>query len=139
MKLIVVQWYHMFDFHEKRKIRRVLYSKVSIALVFFLAFVIGRSVYERYTVEREMATKLNDRIAELEALKQRAALLEGKVEHLKDERGIEEELRNRFDVVKDGEQVVIILDEEKTDATAVPSTNPVPENEEGFFAKLRFW
>ncbi len=139
MKLIVVQWYHMFDFHEKRKIRRVLYSKVSIALVFLLALILGRSVYERYTVEREMAAKLDERIEELDALKQRAALLESKVEHLRDERGIEEELRNRFDVVKEGEQVVIILDEEHEEEGVVPSTNPVLEDSGGFFAKFRFW
>jgi cell division protein FtsB len=130
----------MFDFHEKRKIRRVLYSKVSIALVFLLAFVIGRSVYERYTVEREMVAKLDERVAELDALKQRALLLEGKVDHLRNERGIEEELRNRFDVVKEGEQVVIILDEEWENNAAVPSSNAIPASEhEGFFARLRFW
>ncbi len=40
----------MFDFHEKRKIRRVIYSKVSIGIVFLIALVICLSVYERYTV-----------------------------------------------------------------------------------------
>jgi len=130
----------MFDFHEKRKIRRVMYSKVSIALLFVLAFFIGRSVYERYTVEREMAVKLEERAKELDALKQRAALLEGKVEHLKNERGIEEELRNRFNVVKDGEQVVIILDEPEEPEVSGPSDTYAPEEEEtSFFAKFRFW
>jgi cell division protein FtsB len=128
----------MFDFHEKRKIRRVLYSKFFIAFLFLVAVVIGRSVYERYTVAKEMALKLENRTEELELLKTRAALLESNVEHLKNERGIEEELRSRFDVVKDGEQVVVILDDAaiaETDTRLKATTT----EEKNFFEMLKFW
>ncbi len=101
----------MFDFHEKRKIRKILFSKVAIILVFLITGMIGLSVYERFMVEREMAAKLQVREEELARLHVRAATLESKVEHMQNERGIEEEIRSRFDVVKDGEQVVVILDD----------------------------
>lgn len=128
----------MFDFHEKRKIRRILYSKFLIGAIFLIAIVIGRSVYERFTVEREMALKLEERSGELEALKQRANLLEGKVEHLKNERGIEEELRSRFDVVKDGEQVVILIDDVVEEASDV-DLKATTTDEKHFFEVLKFW
>ncbi len=50
------------------------------------------------------------KLMELEA---RRAELETKVEYLSNERGIEAEMRRNFDVARPGEQVVIILDEEK--------------------------
>lgn len=131
----------MFDFHEKRKIRRVIYSKLFILGIFFVTAFIMMSVYERYTIEREMALKLDDRAAELEALKTRAASLEARVEHLRNERGIEEELRNQFDVVKDGEQVVVIIDEDaKTNAEKTASdTSTDKAQEKTFFEMLKFW
>ncbi len=116
----------MFDFHEKRKIRRVVYSRFFIGAVFLLALFIGRSVYERITIEREMVEKLDERTEELSVLEQRAELLNSKVEHLKNDRGIEEELRTRFDVAKEGEQVVIIIDdsvdEKRVDSTQIQNT-----------------
>ncbi len=107
----------MFDFHEKRKIRRVLYSKLFIGVVFIVALILARSAYERYRVERDMAGRLLDREQELHELQDRALLLESRVDHLRNERGIEEEIRERFDVVRDGEQVVVILEDESQSTT----------------------
>jgi cell division protein FtsB len=107
----------MFDFHEKRKIRRVLYSKIFIGGVFIVALILARSAYERYRVERDMAGRLLDREQELHELQERALLLESRVDHLRNERGIEEEIRERFDVVRDGEQVVVILEDESESTT----------------------
>ena len=85
-----------------------------------------------------MDAKLQNRTEELENLKLRAALLENKVEHLKNERGIEGELRSRFDVVKDGEQVVIILDDPKEEDSdsALPATTT---QEKKIFEMFKFW
>jgi hypothetical protein len=132
----------MFDFHEKRKIRRVIYSKVFIAAVFIATIFLGMSVYERYSMEREMAAKLDDRARELRVLEERALLLESKVEHLKNERGIEEELRTRFDVAREGEQVVIIIDDAEQ-KKAENHTENTEENESeadpSLLEMLKFW
>ena len=39
------------------------------------------------------------------------------MEYLSGERGIEEEIRKHFDVAKEGEQVVIIVDKEEEELT----------------------
>lgn len=101
----------MLDFKRKRRIRNIIFSYATIAVLLLLIVLMGRSVWERFTVEREMAARRHDAEQELQALKQRAAALESQVEYLEDERGVEAEIRNRFDVVKEGEQVVIILDD----------------------------
>ncbi len=130
----------MFDFHEKRKIRRILYSKISILVVFLFAVLLSTAVYERYTVSKAIKEKLDERQAELYILEQRAEVIESKVEYLKDERGVEEELRNRFDVAKEGEQVVVLLDRDDERKTSRQVDNSETEEEKGgFFKKLFFW
>ena len=133
----------MFDFHEKRKIKSVVYSKFSVAAILALSIALSFSVFERFTVEREMVHKKEAKEAELEALRERAAVLESKVEHLGNERGIEEELRSRFDVAKEGEQVVIILDDEEADTDLEKLSQPPRETDDdeggSFWKLLKFW
>lgn len=133
----------MFDFHEKRKIRSIVYSKPVVAFLVVITIVLSFSVYHRYTVAEEMKHKLNVRENELHELEERATTLESKVQYLRDERGIEEELRNRFDVVKEGEQVIILVDEpERADEKQelLPSSDEIPSTEsDSFFAQFKFW
>lgn len=130
----------MFDFHEKRKIRSILYSKPVAFVLFLAALLLSTSVYNRYTVAKEMEQKLEVKRAELMELEHRAEILRTKVEYLDNERGIEEELRNRFDVRKEGEQVIILIDERAEKGTATPSPLPnenlSPEPPKPFF---KFW
>ena len=133
----------MFDFHEKRKIRGLLYSKVVIVFILLITALLSRSVYERYVVEREMAERRAEQESELVELKARAAALESEVDHLYNSRGIEEELRSRFDVAKDGEQVVIIVD----DSEGIKKKEPLTSSKENsdaqantsFWDRIRFW
>ena len=101
----------MFDFHEKRKISSVVYSRPVIGVVLLVTILLSISAYNRYTVAKEMEVKLESRKQELEELRERARAIESKVEYLTDERGVEEELRNRFDAIREGEQVIILLEE----------------------------
>lgn len=128
----------MFDFHEKRKIRKVVYSRFFIAGLFIITAVIMMSAYERFRIEREMAAKLELRTLELEALSTRATSLEERVEHMQNERGIEEELRTRFDVAREGEQVVVILDEQDSSKSATTAEDSRLE-QPSFFERLKFW
>lgn len=131
----MVKYYHMFDFYEKRKIRGLLYSKLTLGILLVLILLLGRSVYERYQVAQQMEVKRLETTAELNELEQRAAVLEGKVEYLEKDRGKEEELRGRFDAAKEGEQVVIIVDEEE-------NTNQLPldpEENRSWFDVFLFW
>jgi cell division protein FtsB len=136
----------MFDFHEKRKIRSIVYSRPVVGLLVVLTLMLSTSVYHRYTVATEMKQKLVEREQELEGLRQRAQLLESKVQYMQDDRGIEEELRNRFDVVKEGEQVIILIDpEEKEDVgTSTMYEGGIQKNVSShdtpsFIERLKFW
>lgn len=127
----------MFDFHEKRKLRKIFFSKPVIGLIFLCAFLLSFSVYDRYVVSREIQAKLDARYEELEELEMRAATLSTKVSYLEDERGIEEELRNRFDVAKEGEQVVILVDKRSGKETGATQIEPTGESGHGFWYQIR--
>lgn len=123
----------MFDFHERRKIRSFLYSKPVIVALFAVAALFSTAVYERFDREREMALKREELEGKLEGLEANAAALKAKVEHLESERGIEEELRDRFEVAKSGEQVVVLVDETPSGTESVQATPVSP----GMFARIK--
>ncbi len=129
----------MFDFHEKRKIRAVLYSKPVFGILLIATIALSTSVYDRYVVARDMEAKLIEKQKELERIEERSKVLEEKVTYLKNDRGVEEEIRNRFDVAREGEKVVIILDGEDEQATSAEMATEVEVPDEGFFTKMLFW
>lgn len=68
-----------------------------------------------------------ERLYELET---RDAELEGKIRKLATVSGVEEEIRSKFSVAKDNENMVIIVREE-------PATTTVDEPELSFWSKVR--
>lgn len=136
----------MFDFHEKRKLRSLFYSKPVSVILFAFAILLSFSAYNRYSVAGDMKEKLEAKRAELQKLEERAQSLETKVEYLENERGVEEEIRNRFDVAKEGEQVVILIDPKKEGETEASKTaagnsgmQQDGEIEQSFWDFFKFW
>ncbi len=102
----------MASFGKKKKFTEYLYSRPSIALLLVVIIFLSIAVFQRFTVERQMALRKIEMETERQELFERKALLENRVDYLSGERGIEEEIRKHFDVAKEGEQVVIIVDKE---------------------------
>lgn len=101
----------MLSFHQKRLLRKVSSSRFTQAVLCIAILLVATSAYGRYTVARDMAERrvVAERIAtELEERKQKLA---EEVQYITSERGIEAEMRRQFDVAREGEQVVIILDD----------------------------
>ena len=109
----MVQYYHMLQFYQKRSLRGWLHSPVALGVLGVIILFMVSVVYQRYSIEQEMVERREEAEAHLQQLETRRADLEKKVEYLSNERGIEAEMRRNFDVARPGEQVVIILDEEK--------------------------
>jgi cell division protein FtsB len=102
----------MLDFYQKRKLRAVLNSRITQGVLGVMALLMIWNAVERYSI----ATVMEDRrvLAEKEAttLQVRKDSLEGEVEYLRDERGIEAQMRRQFDIALPGEEVVVILEDE---------------------------
>ena len=103
----------MLQFYQKRSLRGWLHSPIAIGVLGLIILFMISVVYQRYTIEQEMVDRRVEAEAKLKMLEDRRAELEKKVEYLSNERGIEAEMRRNFDVARPGEQVVIILDDEK--------------------------
>jgi cell division protein FtsB len=86
----------------------------------------AKAMQERATEKR---AELSDELMQLEG---RASALEEDIVRLEDPRGIEAELRRRYDVAKEGEEVVVLIEEEDTASSSI-STQKEPQ---GFLEKM---
>lgn len=108
----------MAMFREKKKIHQIVYSRPTLVLLAVLLVVALNStwkIYEKASLAREQKNRLEK---ELEDLKARESELREKLAELKTERGLEEEIRTRFSVAKNGESVVVIVDPSSGEGTS---------------------
>ena len=127
----------MLEFQQKRRLRRILYSKVTLALLFAVLLLFGHSTLKLFEKKREAGRELAALEEDLAALAAKEKTLSGRIAALKTERGIEEAIREKFKVAKEGEGVVVVIDRKEKEAT-MGETNLVSAWWEGikdFFKK----
>ena len=93
----------------KRPFYHSWFFLVLLAIIFGL-FV--RSAYASFIKKRNADLQREQYQERFEALEEKKADLEAKIERLETDRGREDELRTRFNVVKEGETVIRIIEEE---------------------------
>ena len=114
----------MLDSLQKRKIRSILYNKVTLVVLFVLVLIILRGTWVVFQKERESASMKNISIQHTEDLRSRNADLKSKTERLNTEVGVEEEIRSKFSVVKGGENMVLVVDNpDSIQSTTTPETS----------------
>lgn len=123
----------MVNFYQRRKLKKYLYSPLTIVPLALIAFLLGSSVLSVYTKEQETRLKRDKQARELEALETRASALEAEIERLETERGREAEIRSKFEVAREGEQVIVIVEAEKVEAP------PAPPPEKTWWQKFLSW
>ncbi len=108
-------------------------SPLAIIIMAGIAVAFSFAVYDRYVVEREMAMRRERSESELRRENDRLAKLSQEVERLNSDQGIEAEIRKNFDVAKEGETVVILVDND--DRAIEPIPPPAPKGS----LWSRFW
>ena|SRR3989338_8643047 len=111
----------MFDFYERRKFRRILYSNGALVVLLVITIVLSRGVYNIYIKERETTRITAEKEAKLKSLAKREAALSTELNRLATDRGVEEELRQKYDVAKPGEHVIVLVEPPKDNQQ--PTTN----------------
>ncbi len=120
----------MLDIQQKRKLRAVMYHKytlvvLSLVLVFFIHST--WVVYAKKIESENLVVLSKDR---LHSLKSREEDLTNKIDRLNTEAGIEEEIRSKFSVTKDNENMVVVVqDKENQTSTTTPKI--------GFWQKIK--
>ena len=96
---------------------------ILLGLAIILVLVL-RATWSLYQKNQSAMSNLRNSTERMAKLAEREAVLRDKIERLKTARGVEEEIRNNFPVVKAGEQVINIVEEEPKPITILTITKP---------------
>ncbi len=107
----------MLEFQEKKKLRKILYSKTMLVAVFAILFFIAKATLGVYYKQKASGANLAKAREEIAELKKREKTLNSEIDHLNTDSGVEEEIRKKFMVGKEGEQVIVIVDDAKASNT----------------------
>ncbi|MEX0933633.1 MAG: hypothetical protein WDZ74_02655 [Candidatus Paceibacterota bacterium] len=120
---------------KKRKTRHFIYSNVSILLLVVVTVFLGYQVYglhKKWSVSEikraEAALELNSQIEEEESLRER-------IEEIQTPEGRERAIRQRFNVVKEGEGVIYVVEDEPSIGTEIVLSKDMYEKR-SFFEQL---
>jgi cell division protein FtsB len=121
------------NFQDKRARERIVFSKVSLVLLTVLVLYLAHSVWGVYVKERLTRENLEQSSARLSVLKERKGNLESAVAQLSTARGVEEEVRAKYQVGRPGEEVIIVVPGSTTSTPIVPKIR----TSVSFFTKLQ--
>jgi cell division protein FtsB len=122
----------MFDFQQKRQIKKAIYSRISLLVLFVLVIFLGKSTYDIYMREQLSENSLARTQNDYDSLKSRELVLSENLARLKTDIGKEEELRSKFNVARPGEVVVTVIDKSGTEDSSDDKTG-------GFFQMITSW
>ena len=114
----------------KNKIKKVIYSWPVLVLLFLMILLVGKGVWGVYKSEKISRQSRQLSGEEYKRLQDRSDLISLEIEMLETEKGIEAEIRDKFRVVKEGEQLAIIIN------SADELKEQVKEEKEKFWTKI---
>lgn len=109
----------MLDFQQKRKLRAFIYNKITLSIFFVVVLILLFSTFNvwRKKVESQKLTEASElKVSELEA---RKVFIDDQIVKLNTEEGVEEEIRSKFSVAKEGERVVVVVNDNTEDDTKI--------------------
>ena len=109
----------MKEFQHNNENNKGIYSKWVLLLLLVLIAIAVKGLVNIYTKESASREEMNLVNSKNSALQQRYDELSNRVNDLKTDQGLEKEIRSKFDVVKPGEQVILVVDK------SIPA--PIPQ------------
>ncbi len=125
----------MREFSQKRKMWKKIYSIPVLILLLVILFFVLKGTWiifmkSSYSHKQKIAVE-----AELIALQERKNSIEKKIQRLNTETGVEEEIRSKYDVAKEGEKLIVIVDEEEKEVDTEENKGFVNK----FFTTIGSW
>ncbi len=102
-----------------------------------MTIMVSFSAYDRYLIARDMSERRTDIETEIKNLNERRSDLEKEVNYLESERGMEAEMRRQFDMAREGEKVILIVDDQNSVVEEISTTTN--DIEEEVRAWYQFW
>jgi cell division protein FtsB len=108
--------------------KKIIYSGWTALVLIIILIILIRSTWSVFQKERGTEGNLSGTNEEMVLLEDRRDLLIKEIERLNSEKGIEEEIREKFRVVKQGEEMLMIIEG--------PGNLPNGTEEESFWQKF---
>ncbi len=102
----------MLDFQQKRKVRSLMYNRITIGILSVIILLVLHSTWVVYRKKVESERMKQASLKNVESLRLRDQELQEKIDRLSTKQGIEEEVRAKFSVAKYEENIVIIVQDE---------------------------
>ena len=117
-------------YKKKNQKNRNIYLWIYLFVAIILLGVLFKNVYSAFLCERKSSANREESEMIYQDLVDREDSLVEDIQYLKTDKGIESELRNKFRLVKEGEEMVVILDSsEEEDSYS-------KQKQKSFFAKI---
>lgn len=119
----------MRKFQDRRKFRKLIFSSLSFALLLIVSVLLVNATFKVY-VKNNNAVEKNEKVkAQITELEERKRKLEAELARLQTQNGIEEEIREKFNMQKPGEQVLTIVENKEVNVDLNEG-----ESKDGFFS-----
>jgi cell division protein FtsB len=119
----------MLEYQRKRKVRKWMYSRVTLLVLGIFTILMAKGAFGVYLKARDSKENKMTAQAELKQLTERQVALSADIAELNTIQGVEKEIRQKFNVAKEGEQIVVIIPPQET-------VEAEPEKE-GLWAKFK--
>lgn len=104
----------MREYQERRVMKKILHSRYAIAVLLIICALLARAawgVYQKYEKSKDIERRM---AADLANLQTREKTLNQNIADLNTQEGKERELRERFNAVKDGEKIIVLVEDTPT-------------------------
>lgn len=115
----------MREFQDRRRTKKFLHSRYALAVLIVVLLLLSRGVWGIYAKYEKSQALVEKSKADLAILQSRQDTLTKSIEALNTEEGREKELRDRFGVVRQGEKMIILVDDT---APVRPSVNAINDS-----------
>lgn len=108
----------MRKFESQKQFKSRIYSRTTLIVLLVMIIFLSKGVFNIYIRNEESIAARDDSRLKVAELSERKKLLGDEIQKLNQDAGIEKEIREKFNVVKPGENVVLIIPDD--DATSTP-------------------
>jgi cell division protein FtsB len=116
----------MAEFQTKKPVKKMWHSPLMLFVLLFVLLIFMYNMVGLVEKQQDSINKHKIALAEVESIQKREEEMNLIISKLNTEQGIEEALRDKYHLVKQGEKMVVIVNQEANATDAV--TQNVPKN-----------
>ncbi|OGI88453.1 hypothetical protein A2995_01465 [Candidatus Nomurabacteria bacterium RIFCSPLOWO2_01_FULL_33_24] len=122
----------MKKFQENNKSNKIIYSRIILFFLILISIFLAYNLLEKFKDHQETTSAKRIAKEKLEELEKQESNLQSKIINLQTEQGIEEDIREKFRVGKEGEELIIIIEDQNSSEEDLKN-----QNKKGFLDFLK--